>query len=134
MKAVAEAWQIVAVSAEKQSIAADTAFVVFFLSLDLGQRSGGGLESVISLLTLMIFIVFPYLLPYDGSKPSFGHWVAGRLSVAALGIVVGIMFGQAIGVFLPETFRFIPLMLLIIAGLISCYLRFYGLFRFRLAK
>jgi len=134
MKAVAEARQIAAVSTENQSIAADTTFVLFFLSLDLGHRAGVGFDAVLSTLTLIIFVVLPYLLPYDGAKPNFGQWVAGRMAVVALGLVIGVMFGQAVGVFLPESFRFVPLTLLIIAGVISCYLRFYGLFRLRLAK
>jgi len=134
MKAVAEARQVTAVSAENQSIAADTTFVLFFLSLDCGQRSSGGFEAVLSVLTLIIFVVLPYFLPYDGAKPSFGQWVAGRVAVVSLGLVNGVMFGQAVGVFLPETFRFVPLTLLIAAGLISCYLRFYGILRLRLAK
>jgi hypothetical protein len=134
MKAVAETRQMTAVSAENQSIAADTTFVLFFLSLDCGQRPGGGFEAVLSVLTLIIFVVLPYLLPYDGAKPNFVQWVAGRVAVVSLGLVVGVMFGQAVGVFLPETFRFMPLTLLIMAGLISCYLRFYRLLRLRLAK
>jgi len=134
MKAVAESRQMTAVSAENQGIAADTTFVIFFLSLDLGQRSGDGFEAVLSVLTLIIFVVLPYFLPYDGAKSNFGQWVAGRVAVVSLGLVTGVIFGQAVGVFLPETFRFVPLTLLIMAGLISCYLRFYGLFRLRLAK
>jgi hypothetical protein len=134
MKAVAETRQIAAVSTETPGIAVDTTFVLFFLSLDLGQRAGGGVEAVLSTLTVIIFVVLPYLLPYDGAKPNFGQWVAGRIAVVSLGLVIGVMFGQAVGVFLPETFRFVPLTLLFLAGLISCYLRFYGLFRLRLAK
>lgn len=134
MKAVAETRRIDAVSADNQSIAADTTFVLFFLSLDLGQRSGSGFEAVLSVVTLIIFVVLPYLLPYDGAKPNFGQWVAGRIAVVSLGLVTGVIFGQAVGVFLPETLRLLPITLLIMAGVICCYLRFYGLLRLRLAK
>ena len=134
MRAVAETRQIAAVSAENRSIAVDTTFVLFFLSFAFGQRTGTGIEASLSVLTLIIFVVLPYFLPYDGAKPSFGQWVAGRMGVVSLGLVIGVMFGQTVGVFLPDSFRFLPLTLLIAAGLISCYFRFYGLFRFRLAK
>jgi hypothetical protein len=134
MKAVADIRQVAAVSSENPGLAVDTTFVLFFLALDFSQRAGIGIEAVLSILTLIIFVVLPYFLPYDGAKPNFGQWVAGRVAVAVLGTVIGVVFGQAVGVFLPETFRFVPLTLLIIAGLISCYLRFYGLLRFRLAK
>ena len=134
MRTVAETRQIAAVSAENRSIAVDTTFVLFFLSFAFGQRTGTGIEAALSVLTLIIFVVLPYFLPYDGAKPNFGQWVVGRIGVVVLGLVIGLMFGQTVGVFLPDSFRFLPLTLLIAAGLISCYFRFYGLYRFRLAK
>ena len=134
MKAVAEIRQVAAVSTENRGFAVDTTFVLFFLALDFGQRTGNGAEAALSVLTLMIFVVLPYFLPYDGAKPNFGQWVGGRIGVVFLGTVIGMVLGQSVGFFLPEAIRFLPLTLLLMAAGVSFYLSFYGLFRFRLAK
>jgi hypothetical protein len=81
-----------------------------------------------------MFVVLPYFLPFQGEKPEFERWLFGRVAIAALAIVLGAMFRQAMGVILPDMFRFVPLTLLIVAATISCYIQFYSLLRFRLAK
>lgn len=134
MKTIAQAPPAAAVRTESRSFVVDTTFVLFFLAFDCGQRFAFNFEGFLSAATLIIFVVLPYFLPYDGEKPKFEQWVLGRSAIACLAIVLGVAFGQSIGVFLPEMLRFLPLTLLIIAGFISCYVQFYNLFKFRLAK
>jgi hypothetical protein len=112
----------------------DTTFVLFFLAVDCGQRFTFGIDGMLSAVTLAMFVVLPYFLPFQGEKPEFERWLFGRVAIAALAIVLGAMFRQALGVILPDMFRFVPLTLLIVAAMISCYIQFYSLLRFRLAK
>jgi hypothetical protein len=112
----------------------DTTFVLFFLAVDCGQRFTFGIDGMLSAVTLAMFVVLPYFLPFQGEKPEFERWLFGRVAIAALAIVLGAMFRQAMGVILPDMFRFVPLTLLIVAATISCYIQFYSLLRFRLAK
>ncbi len=112
----------------------DTTFVLFFLAVDCGQRFTFGIDGLLSAVTLAMFVVLPYFLPFQGEKPKFERWLFGRVVIAAFAIVLGAMFHQALGVILPEMFRFIPFTLLIVAAMISGYVQFYGLLRFRLAK
>jgi hypothetical protein len=112
----------------------DTTFVLFFLAVDCGQRFTFGIDGMLSAVTLAMFVVMPYFLPFQGEKPEFERWLFGRVAIAALAIVLGAMFRQALGVILPDMFRFVPFTLLIVAAMISCYIQFYSLLRFRLAK
>lgn len=115
--------------------ALDTTFVLFFLAVDLGLTIlSFGLDSAISTVTLAMLIVFPYFLPCEGEKPEFSGWVSGRLFIAAFGIVLGLMLKSSLGVVLPEMFRLVPLTLLIVAAMISCYIQFYGIMKVRLAR
>lgn len=119
---------------ERRSFVVDTTFVLFFLAVDCGQRFTFGIDGILSAVTLAMFVILPYFLPFQGEKPAFERWLFGRVAIAALAIVLGAMFGQALGVILPDMFRFVPLTLLIVAAMISCYIQFYSLLRFRLAK
>lgn len=119
---------------EHRNFVVDTTFVLFFLAVDCGQRFMFGIDGMFSAVTLMMFVVLPYFLPFQGVKPDFERWLFGRVVIAAFAIMLGAMFSQALGVILPEMFRFIPLTFLIVAAMISCYTQFYSLLRFRLAK
>lgn len=116
------------------NFAVDTTFVLFFLAFDCGQRFTFGIDGLLSGSTLIAFLVLPYFLPFSGEKPAFEPWVLGRSAIACLAIVLGVMFGQSIGMFLPEMFRFLPLTLLIVAGFVSFYVQLYSLFKLRPAK
>ena len=116
------------------NFAVDTTFVLFFLAFDCGQRFAFGIEGILSAVTLIMFLVLPYFLPFNGEKPAFEAWVLGRAAVATLAIVLGVMFGHSLGILLPEMFRFLPLTLLIIAGIVSFYVQLYSLFKLRPAK
>jgi hypothetical protein len=124
-----------ATHAEGRGFAIDTTFVLFFLAMDFGQSVFSfGLDGFFSAITLLMLIVLPYLLPAAGEKPEFTGWVFGRFVIASFAIVLGAMFKQTLGVVLPDTFRFLPMTFLIAAGMISCYIQFYGIMKFRLAR
>ena len=115
--------------------AIDTTFVLFFLAVDLGQTLFSfGFDSLLSGITLAILIAMPYFLPSATEKPEFMNWLLGRIVICIFAAGLGVMFKSSLGVVLPETFKFLPLTLLIVSAMISCYIQFYGLLRFRLAK
>ena len=119
---------------DRLSFVVDTTFVLFFLAVDCGQRFTFGIDGMLSAVTLAMFVILPYFLPFQGEKPEFERWFFGRVVIAAFAIVLGAMFRQTLGVILPDMFRFIPLTLLIVAAMVSCYIQFHSLLRFRLAK
>lgn len=121
--------------ADGRGFAIDTTFVLFFLAVDFGQSLFSfGLDGIFSAVTLAMLIVLPYLLPSAGEKPEFGGWVAGRIVITVFAVGLGMMFRQTLGTVLPETLRFLPMTLLIAAAMISTYIQFYGILKFRLAK
>lgn len=118
-----------------RSFALDTTFVLFFLAVDLGQGfQRMGFDTLLSLLTLMMLIVLPYFMPGDAEKPNFTPWVLGRAAIAAYATVLGIMFGQSLGVVLPETFGYLPMTLVIVTAMASCCLQLCAMIKFRLAR
>ena len=115
--------------------AVDTTFVLFFLAIDFGQSAVGfGLDSILSAGTLGMLLVLPYFLPSSVEKPEFTGWLMGRILITVFAIALGIMYRQALGVVLPAEFRFLPMTLLIATAMVSCYLQFYAIIRFRLAR
>jgi len=112
----------------------DTTFVLFFLAIEFGQSFGiFTFDTGLLLITLLMLLVLPYYLTAD-EKPNFGRWFLGRTFIVAFAVLLGFMFKQTLGVVLPETFRFLPMTLLIITAMLSCYLQFYGFFKLRLAR
>ena len=113
----------------------DTTFVLFFLAMDIGGSIGSvGLDGVISALTLGMFVVLPYFLPFSGEKPNFGGWAMGRLLIAAVGILAGSALRASAGAVLPEATRYLPMTLLITSGIFCTYSQIYGIIRVRLAR
>ena len=114
----------------------DTTFVLFFLAMDLGQSAmfSFGLDTMFSGLTLAILLVVPYFLPTTAERPDFTRWLAGRSLVSTFAIGLGMMFSQGLGVVLPEMFRYLPMTMLILTAMVSCYLQFYAMITFRLAR
>lgn len=118
-----------------RSFALDTTFVLFFLAVDLGQGlERMGIDTVFSVLTLGMLLVLPYFMPGEAEKPDFTPWLLGRAAIAAYAIVLGIMFGQSLGVLLPETFSYLPMTLVIVTAMASCCLQLCAMIRFRLAR
>lgn len=121
-------------TASEKSFAIDTTFVLFFLAVEFGQTLGSfAFDTVLLAVTLIMMLILPYFLPSE-EKPSFGNWVLGRTFIALFAVILGIMFRQTLGTVLPETFRFIPMTLLIVTAMLSCYIQYYGLLKIRLAK
>ena len=120
---------------ENKGFAIETTFVLFFLALEFGQSSGFmALDSLFLGLTLAMFAVLPYLLYQGGERPDFANWVLGRTLIAGFAFLLGVAFKQTLGVVLPETFRFLPMTLLIATAMISCYIQFYGFLKLRQAE
>lgn len=134
MKTVTQTQKAFVAEAGGGSFAVDTAVVLFFLAFDCGQKFAFGVEGVLLALAVMAFVVLPYFLPSRGEKPIFEQWVLGRSALACIAIVLGVIFNQAVGVLLPDSFRFVPFTLLIVAGTISCYIQLFSFLKFRLAK
>jgi hypothetical protein len=133
MKTFTQIAQIGRTSTADKSFAIDTTFVLFFLAVEFGQIVNNfAFDTVLFAITLLMLIVLPYFLSSE-EKPKFGNWVLGRSLIAAFAISVGLMFKQSLGV-LPEMFRFLPMTLLIVTAMLSCYIQFYGLLKLRLAK
>ena len=133
MKTLTQIGQIERSTTADKTFAIDTTFVLFFLAVEFGQIIGNfTLDTAFFAVTLLMLLVLPYFLPSD-DKPSFGNWVLGRTLIAAFAVSVGVMFKQSLSV-LPEMFRFLPMTLLIVTAMLSCYIQFYGLLKLRLAK
>jgi len=113
----------------------DTTFVLFFLAVEFGQifRNELTIDGVFLALTLVSIIVLPYFL-INSEKPIFAKWLLGRALIASFAALLGWMFKQSLGIVLPETFRFLPMTLLIVTAMISCYAQFYGFLRLRFVK
>ncbi len=120
--------------AKNNGFAIETTFVLFFLAVEFGRSfSGFTLDSIFLALTLIMIAVLPYFLPAN-EKPGFGSWILGRSFIAVFAILLGVIFKQSLGVVLPETFRFLPMTLLIIAAMLSCYIQFYSFLKLRFVK
>lgn len=116
------------------NIAMDTTFILFFLAMDLGTiLFSFDLGTALSGITLAMFVVLPYFLFEGDAKPRFGIWVAGRTIIAFFAIFIGILFKQALGSVLPESFRHLPLALLIMSAIVSGFVMIYGIMKVRLA-
>ena len=120
--------------AVEKCFAADTTFVLFFLALEFGRTfSSLSFDNIFLCLTLLIVMVLPYFLAAN-EEPNFSGWLFGRSLIAGFAMLLGMMFKQSLGVVLPETFKFLPMTLLIITAMLSCYIQFYSFLKLRLAK
>jgi len=118
-----------------QSLSIDTTFVLFFLGLESGRTlSDLTLDSALIFMTMVMVVTLPYYLLSWELRPSFSRWVAERTVVGILAVAIGAVLAPLYGTLLPESFRFIPLTLLILAAMTSCFFQFYGLMRLRLVK
>jgi hypothetical protein len=134
MKTLAQIRHMQTETTADKGFAIDTTFVLFFLAAEFGQTLGSfAIDSVFLAVTLLMLIVLPYFL-YSDEKPNFGSWLAGRSVIAGFAIMLGAMFKQSLGVVLPDTFRFLPMTLLIVTAMLSCYIQFYSFLKLRLAK
>lgn len=134
MKTLAQVKPLQREEVTDKGFAVDTTFVLFFLAVEFGQTLGNlAIDSVFLAITLLMMIVLPYFLESD-EKPNFGTWLFGRSVITGFALIVGAMFKQSLGVVLPETFSFLPMTLLIVTAMLSCYIQFYSFLKLRLAK
>ena len=118
----------------EKGFAVDTSFVLFFLAVEFGRTFLSlTLDNVFLFFTLLTVAVLPYFF-LSSEKPTFGNWLLGRSLIVGFAITLGVMFKQSLGVVLPETFRFLPMTLLIVTAMLCCYIQFYSFLKLRLAK
>jgi hypothetical protein len=119
----------------KGSHAVDTTFVLFFLAVEFGRGlTGFDFGSALMATTLMSFIVLPYFLPSNGEKPAFSMWLLGRGAIAVFATGLGVLFAQSIGTALPDAFAYLPMTLLLLTGMTSTILQFYGFLTLNTAR
>lgn len=117
-----------------KNLSVDTSFVLFFLAIEFGRTFFSlSIDNIFLFFTLLTVAVLPYFLLSE-EKPTFANWLLGRSLIAGFAILLGAMFKQSLGVVLPETFRFLPMTLLIVTAMLCCYIQFYSFFKLRLAK
>lgn len=134
MKTLAQVGRIEEETAVEKNFAIDTSFVLFFLAIEFGQSFGRfGFESIFLAITLLMVAVLPYYA-YSGEKPEFRGWLFGRSLILGFAILLGVMFKQSLGIVLPEELKFVPMTMLILTAMLSCYIQFYGFLKLRLAK
>ncbi len=113
----------------------DTTFVLFFLAMDIGASFRGfGFDMILSGITLAMFVAVPYLLPFAGEKPDFTAWAIGRVFIAMIGIIAGVTLALTSGTILPGSARYLPMTLLIIAGIFCAITQMYAMLKLRLAR
>ena len=118
-----------------RSFSIDTTFVLFFLAMEFGQSSQVfAFDTLLMSITMLMVLVLPYFLPSDAEPPAFANWLAGRIAITVFGVTAGLAFRQSIGVLVPETLKMLPMTMLIISAMTSCYIQFYGLLKLRLVK
>ncbi len=114
---------------------ADTAAVLFFLALEYGRAVRiFSIDGILMAITMAMVLVLPYFLPSNWNAPAFGTWMVARTSIVLVGLVFGAVFNYSLGTVLPSSLKSIPMTFLILAGMVSCYIQFYGLMKLRLAK
>lgn len=134
MKTISQVRGIQESIAKNSGFAIETTFVLFFLAVEFGQSFRSlTLDNLCLAVTLLAVAALPYFLPSE-DKASFANWMLGRTLIAGFAITLGWMFKQTLGFVLPEMFRFLPMTLLIVTAMLSCYIQFYGLLKIRLAK
>jgi hypothetical protein len=135
MKALAQIEQNTGRTGLNKGFTIDTTFVLFFLAIELGQSTAFlALDTLMIAITLGMVMALPYFLNDTEDKPLFRDWMFGRALIAVFAVGLGVMFRQALGTVLPETLSSLPMTLLIVTAMISCYAQFYSFFKFRLAK
>lgn len=116
-------------------IGMDTTFVLFFLAIEYGRAIRlFSFEGAVTGITMLAVLVLPYFLPTAYGRSTLTSWVAGRTTIALLGMILGTILSLTVGVVLPPEVRFLPMAGLITATVLSFYVQFYSLMRLRPAK
>ncbi len=134
MKTTSRRERAQAENASERGFAVDTSFVLFFLAVEFGRTFLSlSLDNIFLFLTLLAVAVLPYFLASD-EKTNLTNWLLGRSLIGTFGILLGAIFKQSLGVVLPETFKLLPMTLLIVTAMLCCYIQFYDFLKLRLAK
>jgi len=113
----------------------DTTFVLFFLALEYGRSASAlSIDGFFMGITMIMVLILPYFLPSRFERPRMSEWMLYRGTVALAGLGLGVLMSFSIGGLLPEGTRFMPMTFLILASMISCYIRFYSLMKLRPVK
>ncbi|MBP7415736.1 MAG: hypothetical protein WBC19_00100 [Pyrinomonadaceae bacterium] len=113
----------------------DTMIVLFFLAIEYGRAvQAFSMDGLLMGITMSMICVLPYFLPSTAERPTFSNWILARGGFALLGMIFGVALRQSTGTIMPESMRFVPMMFLILASMVSCYIQFYGLMKLRFAK
>lgn len=113
----------------------DTAAVLFFLAMEFGRAVELlSIEGLFMGITMFMVLVLPFFLPSGIESESLTSWIVGRSIVAAAGVSLGLGISRSAGTFLPEIVAFLPMTLLILASMLSCYIQFYGVMKLRPVK
>ena len=120
---------------QNKSFAVDTTFVLFFLALEFGRTlTSFSFDCFLIGVTLLIVLILPFFFSIEIKPREFGSWIVGRSVIAVLAMALGIVYGQFVGVVIPDTFKFLPMTLLIATAMVSSYIQFYSLMKLRPAK
>ena len=102
----------------------ETVFVLFFLSMDLGQSLlAFTFDGLFMLATVMLVAALPFFFE-SSEEVSFTNWILGRLALVGFGVLLGIGYSSALGTVIPSLFASVPLLLAAIAGIVSCVLMY----------
>jgi len=113
----------------------DTALGMLFLTIEYARAVQLlSIDGFLMGTTILMVMVLPYFLPSNTSGLGFSPWLAGRVVIALVGFTLGYGLRQTIGFVVPASVGSLPMTFLILAGMTSCYLQFYGLMKLRLAK
>jgi hypothetical protein len=113
----------------------DTTLVLLFLTIEYARAVQlSSIEGILMGTTILMITVLPYFLPSNTSGLSFSPWLAGRVVIVLAGFTLGYGLRQTIGIAIPASVGALPMTFLILTGMTSCYLQFYGLMKLRLAK
>ena len=113
----------------------DTCVVLFFLAMEFGRGAQFlSIDSALMGTTIAMLVVLPYYLPLYSEDPGFGRWLAVRSTTASVGAALGLALQPSAGTAVADAAASMPMTLLILTGMISCYIQFYSLMKLRLAK
>src|SRR4051794_13099938 len=113
----------------------DTCVVLFFLAMEFGRGTQWlSIDSALIGTTLAMLVILPYFLPMYSEDPGFGRWLAVRSAIGSGGAALGIALQPSGGTVVADAAGSMPMTLLILTGMISCYIQFYSLLKLRLAK
>jgi hypothetical protein len=117
---------------EKNNVV-DTTFVLFFLALEFGRTFGIlSLDNLFIGIALLGLMIMPYWLKSE--RESFTNWMFGRSLITSFGLLAGVIFNQSLGGILPDSFKYLPLTLLLLTAFLSCYFQLYSFLKIRVVK